>query len=40
MLNRAFEDAKYLEEITGLDKLHEETEKALEAVEWGEEDDF
>lgn len=36
MLQKAFDDAKYLEQITGLDKLQEETEAALEAVDWDE----
>lgn len=40
MLLKAFDDAKYLEEVTGLDKLQADTEAVLEAVEWDEEDDF
>lgn len=40
MLRKAFDDAKYLEQITGLDKLQADTEAALEAVDWDEEDDF
>lgn len=40
MLKKVFDDAKYLEEITGLDVLHKETEAILEAVDWDEEDDF
>ena len=40
MLQSAFDDASYLERITGLDKLQAETEAALQAVEWSEEDDF
>jgi ubiquitin-like modifier-activating enzyme ATG7 len=45
-LLEACKDPKYLERLTGLDKLFEEGEKALEDVEWmeGEEgedgDDF
>lgn len=39
MLHRAFDDAKYLESITGLDILQAETEAVLEAVDWEEEDD-
>jgi ubiquitin-like modifier-activating enzyme ATG7 len=42
MLLRAFNDQKYLETLTGLDKLYDEGEAALEAVNWDEEgeDDF
>ena len=40
MLKKVFDDAKYLEELTGLDVLHKETEAILEAVDWDEEDDF
>lgn len=44
MMVEAFNDAKYLEKLTGLDKLFEEGEKAMEDVEWMEgeegEDDF
>jgi len=43
MLSKAFEDAKYLERVTGLDKLYEESEALLESVDWAEEegeDDF
>lgn len=39
MLRKAFDDAKYLEEVTGLDKLQAETDAVLEAVDWDEEDD-
>jgi ubiquitin-like modifier-activating enzyme ATG7 len=39
MLLKAFEDAKYLEEITGLDKLQAEADAVLEAVDWEEEED-
>ena len=44
MLLKAFNDAKYLETLTGLDKLYDEGEGLLESVEWDEEgegdDDF
>ncbi|KAH6901750.1 autophagy protein 7 [Coprinopsis sp. MPI-PUGE-AT-0042] len=44
MLLKVFNDQKYLESLSGLDKLAEEGEAALEAVEWDEEgegdDDF
>lgn len=43
MLLRAFNESKYLEELTGLDMLYEEGEKALEDVDWieeGSEEDF
>lgn len=43
MLRKAFDDAKYLEQITGLDKLQQETEAAMEAVDWeedGTDEDF
>jgi ubiquitin-like modifier-activating enzyme ATG7 len=45
MLLEAFNDTKYLEKLTGLDKLFDEGEAALECVDWdddGEEagDDF
>ena len=39
MLLEAFEDGKALERMTGLDKLHDESEAAMEAVDWDEEDD-
>ncbi|VDC02149.1 unnamed protein product [Peniophora sp. CBMAI 1063] len=39
MLRRAFDEPGYLEQLTGLDKMKEETEAALEAVDWGEEED-
>lgn len=35
----ACEDAKYLERVTGLDKLAEETEAAMQVVDWDEEED-
>ncbi|KAF9021697.1 E1-like protein-activating [Hymenopellis radicata] len=42
MLNNAFNDPKYLEKLTGLDKLFAEGEEALKDIEWmeGEEEDF
>ena len=44
MVLKAFNDTKYLEELTGLDKLFDEGEAALENVDWDEgeggEDDF
>ncbi|KAJ4498419.1 hypothetical protein C8R41DRAFT_757279 [Lentinula lateritia] len=39
MMLNAFNDPKYLERLTGLDKLYEDGEKALEDVEWVEGDD-
>ncbi|SCV70577.1 BQ2448_3339 [Microbotryum intermedium] len=40
MLVQAFEDAKYLERLTGLDKIEEETERMMEGMEeWDEEDE-
>lgn len=41
MLVEAFNDYKYLEKLTGLDKLHEESAAALESmesVEWDEDE--
>ena len=38
MLLRAFNEQKYLEQLTGLDKLYEEGEAALEQVDWDESD--
>ncbi|KAF8999186.1 E1-like protein-activating [Cyathus striatus] len=43
MLLKAFNDQKYLEQLTGLDKLFDESEAAMESVDWveeGDEDDF
>lgn len=46
MLLRVFNETAYLEQLTGLDKLYEESEAALADVEWDEdnrgsgEDDF
>jgi len=44
MLLKVFNDTKYLEQLTGLDKLFDEGEAALERVDWDEgeggEDDF
>ena len=41
MLSQAFEDAKYLERLTGLDKMMEESEKAMEGMleGWDEEEE-
>ena len=39
MLRRAFDEPDFLEKLTGLDKMKAETEAALEAVDWGEEED-
>ena len=39
MLLRAFNEEGYLEKTTGLDKLHDEGEAALESVDWDEDDD-
>jgi ubiquitin-like modifier-activating enzyme ATG7 len=39
MLLRAFNEDKFLERLTGLDKLYEEGEAALEQVDWDESDD-
>ena len=42
MLLRAFNETDYLEKLTGLDKLHKESEAMLENVEWeeGSDEDF
>jgi ubiquitin-like modifier-activating enzyme ATG7 len=42
MLLRAFNETDYLEKLTGLDKLHAESEAMLEQIEWeeGSEEDF
>lgn len=39
MLVQAFEDAKFLERVTGLDKLCEESEALMESLDWDEDDD-
>lgn len=39
MMLRAFNEPGYLETLTGLDKLHDEGEAAMENVDWDEEDD-
>jgi len=39
MLLKAFNDTKYLESLTGLDKLFDEGEAALESVDWEEAED-
>lgn len=38
MMLKAFNDQKYLETLTGLDKLYDEGEEALKAVDWDAED--
>lgn len=42
MLLRAFNETDFLEKLTGLDKLHAESEAMLEQLEWeeGSEEDF
>jgi len=46
MLLRAFNEEAYLEQLTGLDKLYEEAQAALNANDWegeggkSDEDDF
>ena len=39
MLLQAFNDTKYLERLTGLDKLYDEGEAALESLDWDEDED-
>lgn len=39
MLLKAFNETGYLEQLTGLDQLHDEGEAALESVDWDEDDD-
>lgn len=39
MLLRAFNETGYLEALTGLDKLYDEGDKALESVDWEDEDE-
>lgn len=39
MLLQAFNDIKYLETLTGLDKLFEEGESAINDIDWHEEED-
>lgn len=39
VLLRAFNEPGYLETLTGLDKLYDEGEAALEAVGWDEDED-
>ena len=36
---KAFNEIGFLEKLTGLDKLHNEGEAALEAVDWDEDED-
>lgn len=38
MMLKAFNDLGYLPALTGLDKLYDEGEAALESVDWDEED--
>lgn len=38
-LLRVFNESGYLEQLTGLDKLQEESEAAMEAVDWDEDED-
>lgn len=39
MLLQAFDDASFLERLTGLDKLFAESEALMESVDWSEEED-
>jgi ubiquitin-like modifier-activating enzyme ATG7 len=39
MMLRVFNEPGYLEALTGLDKLYDEGEAALEDVDWDEEED-
>jgi ubiquitin-like modifier-activating enzyme ATG7 len=39
MLLKAFNEQKYLEKLTGLDKLYDEGEAALQDVDWAEEEE-
>jgi ubiquitin-like modifier-activating enzyme ATG7 len=39
MLLNAFNDAKYIETLTGLDKLYSESEAAMESLDWDDEDE-
>ena len=39
MLAQAFEDAKFLERLTGLDKLCDEGEAMMDSIDWDEDDD-
>jgi ubiquitin-like modifier-activating enzyme ATG7 len=39
MMLQAFNEPGYLEKLTGLDKLYDEGEAALETVDWDEEDE-
>jgi len=38
MMFQAFNEMGYLEQLTGLDKLHDEREAAFEAVDWDDDD--
>jgi ubiquitin-like modifier-activating enzyme ATG7 len=39
MLVQAFEDAKFLERLTGLDKLFDESEALMDSIDWDEDDE-
>lgn len=39
MLLRAFNETEFLQSLTGLDKLYDEGEAAMENVDWEDEDD-
>ena len=39
MMLQAFNELGYLEKLTGLDKLYDEGEAALETVDWDEDDE-
>jgi ubiquitin-like modifier-activating enzyme ATG7 len=39
MMLQAFNEPGYLEKLTGLDKLYDEGEAALETVDWDEDDE-
>lgn len=39
MLVQAFEDAKFLEKLTGLDKLADESEAMMDSIDWDEDDE-
>lgn len=38
ILSNVFNEPGYLEQLTGLDKLQAESEAALEAIDWDEDD--
>ena len=39
MLLRAFNEGNYLEQVTGLDQLHKDSEAVLDDMEWDEDED-